>query len=89
MTEPRVWTMIGLMAGVFFGTMTHSLGVFTPASRSEIGGLRGESRYGDRWPADPRWSFASMRSTPASAREIRFNGVDAHRQPWTATSISS
>ena len=41
-TEPQVWTMIGLMAGVFFGTMTLISTMFTRVVRSEIGGLRGE-----------------------------------------------
>ena len=42
MTEPQVWTMIGLMAAVFFGTMTLISTMFTRVVRSEIGGLRGE-----------------------------------------------
>ena len=42
MTEPQVWTMIGLMAAVFFGTMTIISTMFTRVVRSEIGGLRGE-----------------------------------------------
>ena len=41
-TEPQVWTMIGLMAGVFFGTMTLISTMFTRVVRSEIGGLRSE-----------------------------------------------
>ena len=41
-TEPQVWTMIGLMAGVFFGTMTLISTMFTRVLRTEIGGLRGE-----------------------------------------------
>lgn len=42
MTEPQVWTMIGLMAAVFFGTMTLISTMFTRVVRSEISGLRGE-----------------------------------------------
>ena len=41
-TEPQVWTMIGLMAAVFFGTMTIISTMFTRVVRSEIGGLRAE-----------------------------------------------
>ncbi len=41
-TEPQVWAMIGLMAAVFFGTMTIISTMFTRVVRSEIGGLRGE-----------------------------------------------
>jgi hypothetical protein len=41
-TEPQVWTMIGLMAAVFLGTMTLISTMFTRVVRSEIGGLRGE-----------------------------------------------
>lgn len=41
-TEPQVWTMIGLMAAVFFGTMTLISTMFTRVVRSEVGGLRGE-----------------------------------------------
>mgnify|MGYP003554644257 CR=1 FL=1 len=42
MTEPQVWTMIGIIAGFFFGTMTLISTMFTRVVRSEIGGLRGE-----------------------------------------------
>ena len=41
-TEPQVWTMIALMAAVFFGTMTLISTMFTRVVRSEIGGLRAE-----------------------------------------------
>ena len=41
-TEPQVWTMIGLMGAVFFGTMTLISTMFTRVVRSEISGLRGE-----------------------------------------------
>ena len=40
-TEPQVWTMIGLMGAVFFGTMTLISTMFTRVVRSEISGLRG------------------------------------------------
>ena len=42
MTEPQVWTMIGLMGAVFFGTMTLISTMFTRVVRSEIGGVRSE-----------------------------------------------
>lgn len=42
MIEPQVWTMIALIAAVFFGTMTLISAMFTRVIRSEIGGLRGE-----------------------------------------------
>jgi len=45
-TEPQVWTMIGVMATVFFGTMTLISTMFTRVVRSEIGGLRGEMHAG-------------------------------------------
>ena len=41
-TEPQVWTMIGLMAGIFFGTMTLISTMFTRVVRSEFGGVRSE-----------------------------------------------
>ena len=41
-TEPQVWTMIGLMSAVFFGTMTIISTMFTRVVRSEIGGVRSE-----------------------------------------------
>ena len=41
-TEPQVWTMIAIMAAVFFGTMTLISTMFTRVVRSEIGGLRSE-----------------------------------------------
>ncbi len=41
-TEPQVWTMIAVMAAVFFGMMTLISTMFTRVVRSEIGGLRGE-----------------------------------------------
>lgn len=42
MMELQVWTMIGLMAAVFFSTMTLISTMFTRVVHSEIGGLRGE-----------------------------------------------
>ena len=45
-TEPQVWTMIGLMGAVFFGTMTLISTMFTRVVRSEIGGAPcGESGH--------------------------------------------
>jgi len=41
-TEPQVWTMIGLMGAVFFGTMTLISTMFTRVVRSEFGGVRSE-----------------------------------------------
>ena len=41
-TEPQVWTMIGLMGAVFFGTMTLISTMFTRVGRSEFGGVRSE-----------------------------------------------
>lgn len=41
-TEPQVWTMIAVMAAVFFGTMTLIATMFTRVVRSEIGGVRSE-----------------------------------------------
>ena len=76
-TEPQVWTMIGLMAGVFFGTMTLISTMFTRVVRSEIGGLRGEMNAGIgglRGEMNGRFSAVDARF---DAVEIRFNGVDA------------
>jgi hypothetical protein len=69
-TEPRVWTMIGLMTGVFFGTMTMISTMFTRVLRTEIGGLRGEMNSGIsglRGEMNARFDSVG----------IRFNGVDA------------
>ena len=52
MTEPQVWTMIGLMAGVFFGTMTLISTMFTESyapksadcGRDEFGNFRPGAR---------------------------------------------
>lgn len=42
MTEPQVWTMIGVFAALMFGTMTLVSTLFVRVVRTEIGGLRGE-----------------------------------------------
>ncbi len=42
MTEPQVWTTIGILATAFFGTMALIPTMFTRVLRSEIAGLRGE-----------------------------------------------
>ena len=76
-TEPQVWTMIGLMAGVFFGTMTLISTMFTRVVRSEISGLRGEMNAGIgglRAEMNARFNAVDARF---DAVEIRFNGVDA------------
>ena len=75
-TEPQVWTMIGLMAGVFFGTMTLISTMFTRVVRSEISGLRGEMNAGIgglRAEMNARFNAVDARF---DAVEIRFNGVD-------------
>lgn len=41
MTEPQVWTMIGVFAALMFGMLT-IVSTFVRVVRSEIGGLRGE-----------------------------------------------
>ena len=87
-TEPQVWTMIGLMAGVFFGTMTLISTMFTRVVRSEISGLRGEMNSGigglrgemnagiDGLRAEMNARFNAV-DARFDAVEIRFNGVDA------------
>jgi hypothetical protein len=42
MTEPQVWTLIGVFAAAIFGVMTLISTLFVRVIRSEIGGLRGE-----------------------------------------------
>ncbi|HEY5224760.1 MAG TPA: hypothetical protein VIJ18_17145 [Microbacteriaceae bacterium] len=42
MTEPQVWTLIGVFAAAIFGVMTLMSTLFVRVIRSEIGGLRGE-----------------------------------------------
>ena len=76
-TEPQVWTMIGLMGAVFFGTMTLISTMFTRVVRSEISGLRGEMNAGIgglRAEMNARFNAVDARF---DAVEIRFNGVDA------------
>lgn len=41
-TEPQVWTMIGVFTALMFGMMTTVSTLFVRIVRSEIGGLRGE-----------------------------------------------
>lgn len=42
MTEPQVWTLIGVFTAVVFGMFTMVSTVFVRVLRSEIAGLRGE-----------------------------------------------
>lgn len=42
MTEPQVWTMIGVFTALMFGMLTTVSTLFVRVVRSEIGGLRGE-----------------------------------------------
>lgn len=42
MTEPQVWTLIGVFTAAMFGMMTLMSTMFVRVIRSEIGGLRGE-----------------------------------------------
>ncbi|HEY5221527.1 MAG TPA: hypothetical protein VIJ18_00530 [Microbacteriaceae bacterium] len=42
MTEPQVWTLIGVFAAAVFGMITVVSTLFVRVIRSEIGGLRGE-----------------------------------------------
>ncbi|HEY5224755.1 MAG TPA: hypothetical protein VIJ18_17120 [Microbacteriaceae bacterium] len=42
MTEPQVWTLIGVFATAVFGMITVVSTLFVRIIRSEIGGLRGE-----------------------------------------------
>ena len=73
MTEPQVWTMIGVMAVVFFGTMTLISTMFTRVVRSEIGGLRGEM--------NAQFNAVDARFNAVDARfdtvDVRFEAVNA------------
>lgn len=42
MTEPQVWTMMGVFTAFMFGTLTAVSTLFVRVVRAEIGGLRGE-----------------------------------------------
>jgi hypothetical protein len=42
MTEPQVWTLIGVFAALMTGMLTLVATLFVRVLRSEIGGLRGE-----------------------------------------------
>ena len=42
MTEPQVWTMIGVFTALMFGMLTLVSTLFVRVVRTEIGGLRGE-----------------------------------------------
>ena len=41
-TEPQVWTMIGVFSALMFGTWTIISTLFVRVIRTEVGGLRGE-----------------------------------------------
>ncbi len=41
-TEPQVWTMIGVFTALMFGMLTIVSTLFVRVIRSEIGGVRGE-----------------------------------------------
>lgn len=42
LTEPQVWTMLGVFTALMFGMLTTVSTLFVRVVRSEIGGLRGE-----------------------------------------------
>lgn len=42
MTEPQVWTMIGVFSALMFGMLTLVSTLFVRVVRTEIAGLRGE-----------------------------------------------
>ena len=42
MTEPQIWTLIGVFAATIFGVLGVVSSTFTRVLRPEIGGLRGE-----------------------------------------------
>ncbi|GAA3731493.1 hypothetical protein GCM10022239_05110 [Leifsonia bigeumensis] len=42
MTEPQVWTMIGVFTALMFGMLTIVSTLFIRVVRSEISGIRGE-----------------------------------------------
>jgi len=44
MTEPQVWTLIGVFATALFGMLTLMSTMFVRVLRTEIGGLRTEMR---------------------------------------------
>lgn len=44
MTEPQVWTLIGVFAAALFGMLTLMSTMFVRVIRTEIGGLRSEMR---------------------------------------------
>lgn len=44
MTEPQVWTLIGVFTALMFGMLTVVSTLFIQVVRSEIGGLRSEIR---------------------------------------------
>ncbi|MCW3493131.1 hypothetical protein [Microbacterium sp. SSM24] len=44
MTEPQVWTLIGVFAAAMLGVLTLVSTLFINVVRSEIGGLRSEFR---------------------------------------------
>lgn len=42
MTEPQIWTMIGVFSALMFGMLTIISTMFVRVVRTEISGLRGE-----------------------------------------------
>lgn len=63
MTEPQVWTLIGVFTAAMFGMMTLMSTMFVRVIRSEIGGLRAElfgEMHGMR--AELKSEIASVRS---------------------------
>lgn len=67
MTEPQVWTLMTLMAAVFFGTMTIISTMFMRVVRSEIGSLRHEM--------NARFATVDARFDVV---DVRLDAVNAH-----------
>lgn len=64
MTEPQVWTLIGVFAAVMFGMLTIVSTLFIRVVRAEIGGLRIEfRRFEDKLDNLDRDVQALMRHT--------------------------
>ncbi len=72
MTEPQVWTLIGVFAAGLFGMMALMSTMFINVIRAEIGGLRGEmnarfetidTKFGAKFDALDRDIQALMRHT--------------------------
>lgn len=80
MTEPQVWTLIGVFGAALFGMLTLMSTMFVRVIRTEVGGLRSEMRA----------EFVGLRAEMNARFESvdrRFDYLERHVQALTKRAL--